>query len=231
MKDILLSAVFMVNIGLMILYLADFRKRKSTSSDSTSDESGKKGDAPSKPVRQAGIGKSKFSIDDVKRIAAKASEVAVAEVLEEIEIDDVQFDEDSTYPNSATLSPEAIKEAFETDQRIAEEVAENDDSVVVPSASGCDFDELARAELILGKKTEPTNEEHQYVVRVFASVKDTQLMSHIPKYILDKLEECHRKVEALETKTEVAVSDKVEAKTFDEFVLSDFLPNSKSKKQ
>lgn len=227
MKDILLSAVFMLNIGLMILYLADFRKRKSIPSDNTSEKPDDEGETPELPVRKSAVGKSKFSIDEVRRIAAKASEAAVAEVLEEIDIEDVSFDEAA----SAALSPEEAKEAFETDLRIAEEVAESNDTVVTPSASGCDFDELARAELILGRKTEPTNEEHQYVVRVFASVKDTKLMDHIPKYILDKLDECHRKVETLGIRNEPSSANNVGPKTFDEFVLSDFLPNSKKQKQ
>lgn len=225
MKDILLSAVFMLNLGLMILYLADFRKNKMKTPDNGTKSDKAEDSASDKPVRKNAVGKSKFSIDEVRRIAAKASEVAVAEILEEIDIEDVSFDE----PDSSALSPEEVKEAFETDLRIAEEIADSNDTVVMPSASGCDFDELARAELILGRKTEPSAEEHQYVVRVFASVKDTKLMDHIPKYILDKLEECHRKVEALDTAKEATSINKTEVKTFDEFVLSDFLPTPKTK--
>ena len=125
------------------------------------------------------------------------------------------------------MSPEEIKEAFETDNRIAEEIAASDNSVAEPIAEGATFDELARAELILGRKTAPTTEEHQYVVRVFADFKNTELMTHLPRYILDKLDECHRKVDEIAAEKEsskITAPEPVSVKAYGEFELSDFLP-------
>lgn len=235
MKDILLSLVFMLNMGFIVLFAIEFLKRnKPTESSEKNDVAKEKPEdetehePTSAPVRKAGVGKSKFSMDDVRRIAAKASENAVSEFLEEMDIEDVEFDETESSVKPAQLTPEEIKAAFETDQRIADEISDSDDSVATPNATGADFDELARAELILGRKTEPTTEEHQYVVRVFASIKNTELMDHIPRYILDKLDECQRKVEALGVKVETTSSEKVSVNSFDEFIITDFIPKSKT---
>ena len=52
-------------------------------------------------------------------------------------------------------------------------------------------------------------------------------MDHIPRYILDKLDECQRKVEALGVKVETTAPEKVSVNSFDEFIISDFIPKSK----
>ena len=234
-KDLLLAAVFLLNIALMAYITLDVMRRKKDSSETngeTPDINDKsQGEPVSTPVRKAGIGKSRYSVNDVKKIVAKATEAAVVELFnEDIEIDDVEFAVPEPSPASATLpalSPEEIKEAFETDNRIAEEIAASDNSVAEPIAEGATFDELARAELILGRKTAPTTEEHQYVVRVFADFKNTELMTHLPKYILDKLDECHRKVDEIAAEKEaskIATPEPVSMKAYGEFELSDFLP-------
>lgn len=234
-KDLLLAAVFLLNIGLMALFAFDVMRRKK---DIPEEKPGEVPNTPEQsPVavlsssgRKAGIGKSKYSVNDVRKLVAKAAEAVVVEYFnEDIELDDVEFDvpEESPAPAPPALNSEEIKAAFETDERLAEEIAASDDSVAEPIAEGATFDELARAELILGRKTAPSSEEHQYVVRVFADFKNTELMNHLPPYILDRLDECHRKVdemaEAKET-TKVATPEPVNVKAFGEFELSDFLP-------
>ncbi|MCM1297743.1 MAG: hypothetical protein NC311_19575 [Muribaculaceae bacterium] len=230
MKELMFPIFCLLYGGFIALYAIDILKKKRNSKNvdesSVSDE---QSDAPEKAsVKKAGVGKSKFSIDDVRRIAVKASENAVNEIIGEMDIEDVEFDvPDSlaTNPNITPLTSEEIQNAFETDDRIADEISDADDSVATPGASGCDFDELARAELILGRKTEPTTDEHKYVVRVFANFKNTELMDHIPKYILDKLEECQRKVEAMTTMPEPQPQEKVSVGAFAEFAISDFIPH------
>lgn len=235
-KDLLLAAVFLLNIGLMAFITFDVMRRKKDSNEEkpTETPSSFPEQTPSSnsqsPGRKAGIGRSKYSVDDVRKLVAKAAEAVVVEYFnEEIELEDVEFDEpkETQTPTPPALSPEEIKAAFETDERLAEEIAASDDSVAEPIAEGATFDELARAELILGRKSKPTSEEHQYVVRVFADFKNTELMNHLPRYILDRLDECHRKVdemaEAKET-AKVATPEPVNVKAFGEFELSDFLP-------
>ena len=235
-KDILLAAVFLLNVALMAYISFDVIRRKKDSSAEKAGEAPdvteetKVGEA-STQIRKAGIGKSRYSVDDVKRIVAKATEAAVVELFnEDIEIDDVEFDvpEDSaTPPYPQALSHEEINEAFETDKRIAEEIAASDTSVVEPKADGATFDELARAELILGRKSAPTTEEHRYVVRVFADFKNTELMTRLPRYILDKLDECHRKADEIAAEREssrIAAPETVNVKAYGEFELADFLP-------
>ena len=235
-KDLLLAAVFLLNIALMAYITLDvLRRKKDLSAETTGNppdnNSESQTESTSAPVRKAGIGKSRYSVDDVKKIVAKATEAAVVELFnEDIEIDDVEFDvpeESTASPTHPALSPEEIKEAFETDNRIAEEIAASDNSVAEPIAEGATFDELARAELILGRKTAPTSDEHQYVVRVFADFKNTELMTHLPRYILDKLDECHRKVDEIAAEKEsskIAAPGPVTVKAYGEFELSDFLP-------
>lgn len=235
-KEILLAAVFLLNIGLMAFIAFDVMRRKKGSNEEKPAEtpSGSpeqtSSSAPPSPGRKAGIGRSKYSVDDVRKLVAKAAEAVVVEYFnEEIELEDVEFDEpkEPQTPTPPALSSEEIKAAFETDERLAEEIAASDDSVAEPIAEGATFDELARAELILGRKTAPSSEEHQYVVRVFADFKNTELMNHLPRYILDRLDECHRKVdemtEAKET-AKVVTPEPVNVKAFGEFELSDFLP-------
>ena len=53
-------------------------------------------------------------------------------------------------------------------------------------------------------------------------------MDHIPRYILDKLDECQRKVEAIGVKIETTVPEKVSVNSFDEFIISDFIPKSQT---
>lgn len=235
-KEILLAAVFLLNIGLMAFIAFDVMRRKKDSNEEKPAEtpSGSpeqtSSSAPPSPGRKAGIGRSKYSVDDVRKLVAKAAEAVVVEYFnEEIELEDVEFDEPKEHqvPTPPALNSEEIKAAFETDERLAEEIAASDDSVAEPIAEGATFDELARAELILGRKTAPSSEEHQYVVRVFADFKNTELMNHLPRYILDRLDECHRKVdemaEAKET-AKVVMPEPVNVKAFGEFELSDFLP-------
>lgn len=236
-KDLLLAAVFLLNIGLMAFIALDVLKRRKDSpaekTDDTliiSDEA--LAEASSAPVKKAGIGKSKYSVNDVRKMVAKATEAVVVEYFnEDIDINDVEFDTPDETPaqssNPAALSPEEIKKAFETDQRLADEIAASDDSVAEPIAEGATFDELARAELILGRKSTPTAEEHQYVVRVFADFKNTELMNHLPRYILDKLDECHRKVDemtAAKESSRLSGPETVSVKAYGEFELIDFLP-------
>lgn len=230
-----MAAVFLLNIGLMAFIAFDVMRRKKDSNEekpmetpSTPEQT--PSSAPPSPGRKAGIGRSKYSVDDVRKLVAKAAETVVVEYFnEEIELEDVEFDEpkETKTPAPPALSSEEIKAAFETDERLAEEIAASDDSVAEPIAEGATFDELARAELILGRKSKPSSEEHQYVVRVFADFKNTELMNHLPRYILDRLDECHRKVdemaEAKET-AKVATPEPVNVKAFGEFELSDFLP-------
>lgn len=230
MKEMMFPLFCLLYGGFLALYAFDVLKKKHQ--DKSSEESAdtdENTDVPKKTaIKKAGVGKSKYSIDDVRRIAAKASENAVNEIIGELEIDDVEFDEPestSDKPNITPLSSKEVQDAFETDNRIADEISEADDSVAAPGASGCDFDELARAELILGRKTEPTTEEHKYVVRVFANFKNTELMDHFPKFILDKLEECQRKVEAMTAKSDSKTPEKVAVGAFTEFEISDFIPH------
>lgn len=234
-KDLLLAAVFLLNIGLMALIAFDVMRRKKDTGEEKPDEAQSSSEqtpvaVPPSPGKKAGIGKSKYSVDDVRKLVAKAAEAVVVEYFnEDIELEDVEFDEpkEPQSPAHSALSPEEIKTAFETDERLAEEIAASDDSIAEPIAEGATFDELARAELILGRKTAPSSEEHQYVVRVFADFKNTELMNHLPRYILDRLDECHRKVdemaEAKET-AKITTPEPVNVKAFGEFDLSDFLP-------
>lgn len=237
-KDLLFGLIFLMNIGAMVYVALDSlrkdRKRKPVDKADEPEETSAETSAEVGTSKKAGIGKSKFSIEE----ARKRAYAAVDDYLETLEEEDVEFDEPATAPEkSATLSKEDAKKAFETDQRIAKEIADSDHSMAEPIASGSSFDELARAEVILGRKTEPTVEEHKYVVRVFADFKDTQLMTKLPQSLLDKLAAVHKKVEELGKNPDTAsekAAEKIDEnqpasrtiKAYAEFSLSDILPKS-----
>ena len=110
-KDLLLAAVFLLNIALMAYITLDVLRRKKDSSAETTGgsadtKSESHAESGSTPVRKAGIGKSRYSVDAVRKIVAKATEAAVVELFnEDIEIDDVEFDvpEESTTPPSSGI--------------------------------------------------------------------------------------------------------------------------------
>lgn len=233
-KDLLFGLVFLMNIGAMVYVALDSLRKDRKKKPAETAEEPEEASTESESGKKAGVGKSKFSIEE----ARKRAYAAVDDYLETLEEEDVEFDESATAPaNNATLSPEDAKTAFETDQRIAKEIADSDNSMAEPMASGSSFDELARAEVILGRKTEQSIEEHKYVVRVFADFKDTQLMTKLPQSLLDKLAVVHKKVEELgknpdmtsEKAAEKADENQPASKTikaYAEFSLSDILPKS-----
>lgn len=227
-KEILSAIVFLLNIAVMAYLTLDARKKKPISTD---DEP--KATPPEKKSsgKKAGIGKSRYTIDDVRNIATKTAEAVVAEYFsEDIEEKDVGFDDSASTTNPITpLSSEETESAFQTDLRIADEIDASNDMPAEPMADGVTFDELARGEVILGRKTNLTTEEKQFVVRVFAKVTNTQLMEHIPRYILDKLDECSR---TLDEKKAARISkqpypkEPMKVEGFAEFNLSDYAPKS-----
>ncbi|MCM1142710.1 MAG: hypothetical protein NC453_29410 [Muribaculum sp.] len=226
-REILSAVVFLLNIAVMAYLTLDARRKKPAT---TNDEPETAPPEKKSTGKRAGIGKSKYSIEDVRNIATKTAEAVVAEYFsEDIEEKDVGFDDDSdeSEPNK-TLSPEEIDTAFQTDLRIADEIDASNDTPAEPMADGVTFDELARGEVILGRKTNPTTEEKQYVVRVFAKVTNTQLMEHIPRYILDKLDECSRTLDEKKASKSASkqTKDPAEVGEFSEFDLSDLVPKS-----
>ena len=222
-KDLFFILLFGLNIGAMVFVALDTLRRNRKTPPATPTETSEE---VTSGTKKAGVGKSKFSIEEARR----RGYAAVDDYLETLDVDDVEFDESTQTPaKPAALSPEETQKAFETDQRIAKEIADSDDSVAEPMASGMGFDELARAEVILGKKTEPSAEEHKYVVRVFADFKDTELMTKIPQALLDKLELCHKKVAEMDAPKSEKFEPKLQQpviKGYAEFSLADFLPKS-----
>lgn len=227
-KEILSAIVFLLNIAVMAYLTLDARKKKPMAS---ADEPEVIPPEKKSTGKKAGIGKSKYTIEDVRNIATKTAEAVVAEYFgEDIEEKDVGFDDDSTNSDSIPpLSPEETEAAFQTDLRIADEIDASNDTPAEPMADGVTFDELARGEVILGRKTNLTTDEKQFVVRVFAKVTNTQLMEHIPRYILDKLDECSRTLDekkAAKTSKQPYPKEPMKVEGFAEFDLSDYAPKS-----
>ncbi len=229
MTDIVLAAVFLMNVALMALISLDVHKRSSSTKEESKESNHISENSNDIPAKKAGIGKSKFSVEDVKKFATHSSGESIDKCVGN-DMEDVEFEESENTHNSATLDPEGIKKAFETDDRLADEIAESDDSVSQPLAGGDFFEELARTEVILGSKKEPTSEESQYVVKVFGTFRNTELMAKLPQSIKDKLNECHRKVADMmnDIPDEKDNSHTVVIKTFDEFTIRDIIPSSKN---
>ena len=94
-------------------------------------------------------------------------------------------------------SPEREAQAWE-DHRDEEAQLEKEDNTVAPPnplASGVDFDSITKASDILQSGEQQPVGALQFAMNVFRTVDGTQFSGCLPDALLEKLYECHRKVE------------------------------------
>lgn len=147
------------------------------------------------------VGLSTYNVNDLKKLVTDIIAPIMKDCIEAaIEMKDVQFEESKTArePASARMTPEQEARAFD-DNRDREEILDTEDNTVAAPntfASGADFDTLAKAQMILQSDGVPTPEEHKIVVDMYHSVEGTEFCARLPKALLEKLYECHRRAEA-----------------------------------
>lgn len=147
------------------------------------------------------VGLSTYNVNDLKKLVTDIIAPIMKDCIEAaIEMKDVQFEE-SKYARetvSARMTPEQEARAFDDNRDREEMLDREDNTVVAPNtfATGADFDTLAKAQMILQSDGVPTPEEHKIVVDMYHSVEGTEFCARLPKALLERLYECHRRAEA-----------------------------------
>ena len=167
------------------------------------------------------VGLSNFSMADLKAMmedVVKPIRDCVETLMDE---KDAEFDvKNDTPAPSKRMSPEKEAQAWE-DHRDEEAQLEREDNTVAPPnplASGVDFDSITKASDILQSGEQQPVGALQFAMNVFRTVDGTQFSGCLPDALLEKLYECHRRVEmneALreeESETETAPAEAVPAK-------------------
>ena len=167
------------------------------------------------------VGLSNFSMADLKAMmedVVKPIRDCVETLMDE---KDAEFDVKNEVPEPPKrMSPEREARAWE-DHRDEEAQLEREDNTVAPPnplASGVDFDSITKASDILQSGEQQPVGALQFAMNVFRTVDGTQFSGCLPDALLEKLYECHRRVEmneALreeESETETAPAEAVPAK-------------------
>lgn len=172
-------------------------------------------------VNDDAVGLSNFSMADLKAMmedVVKPIRDCVETLMDE---KDAEFDVKNEVPAPLKrMSPEREARAWE-DHRDEEAQLEREDNTVAPPnplACGADFDSLTKASAIVQSDEPQPIGALQFAMNVFRTVDGTQFSGCLPDALLEKLYECHRRVEmneALreeENETETAPAETVPAK-------------------
>lgn len=160
------------------------------------------GEASEVPVDDDNVvGLSTYNVNDLKKLVTDIIAPIMKDCIEgAIEMKDVQFEESKTARESASarMTPEQEARAFDDNRDREEMLDREDNTVAAPNsfATGADFDTLTKAQMILQSDGVPTPEEHKIVVDMYHSVEGTEFCARLPKALLEKLYECHRRAEA-----------------------------------
>lgn len=172
-------------------------------------------------VNDDAVGLSNFSMADLKAImeeVVKPIRECVESLMDE---KDAEFDVKNEVPAPPKrMSPEREARAWE-DHRDEEAQLEREDNTVAPPnplACGADFDSLTKASAIVQSDEPQPIGALQFAMNVFRTVDGTQFSGCLPDALLEKLYECHRRVEMNEApreeenETETAPAETVPAK-------------------
>lgn len=154
---------------------------------------------PISPVTtEDAVGLSNFTMADLKAMmeeVVKPIRECVETLMDE---KDAEFDvKNETMTPPKRMSPEREAKAWE-DHRDEESQLEKEDNTVAPPnplASGVDFDSITKASGILQSDEPQPIGALQFAMNVFRTVDGTQFSGCLPDALLEKLYECHRKVE------------------------------------
>lgn len=164
------------------------------------------------------IGESKFSYEAFKVMQDEIK--SLKECVETLmDAKDAEFDEPAQkekeeqetkedFPD-ARMSPEEEMKAWEDNRDDIARLEREDDTVAYPNqlATGADFDSITKATVILETADGRTPEDLRFAMNIYRTLEGTQFSGCLPDALLDKLIECHRKVEM---KINSAPEDKIQ---------------------
>lgn len=203
--------------GIVVVLLIEFINRKPAPEKSeevraSPDPPPAESNAPTSPLaapKEDGtsvIGESTFSYEAFQAMQEEIK--ALRECVETLmDAKDAEFDEkteEKQEPKEAVpdarMSPEEEAKAWEDHRDEIANLDKEDESVAYPNplASGADFDSIAKATVILETPDGRTNEDLQFAVKLYRTLEGTEFCGCLPNALLEKLYECHRKVELKE---------------------------------
>ncbi len=191
--------------GIVVVLLIEYIYRKPSKSDSPvaqtteTPETGEQKEPDEKYCETDVVGESTFSYEEFKAMQEdiKALRECVESMMDAKDADfDVKQEPEAAAPD-ARMSPEAEAKAWEDHRDEIAQLDNEDETVAYPNplATGADFDSIAKATVILETPDGRTHEDLQFAVNLYKGLDGTEFRGCLPNALLEKLYECHRKVE------------------------------------
>lgn len=167
------------------------------------------------------VGVSQFSMAELRAMmedVVKPIRECVETLMDE---KDAEFEVKNEVPApSKRMSAEQEAKAWEDQRDVERQLDKEDDTVAPPNplATGVDFDSITQAASIVESPENQPVGALQFAMNVFRTVDGTQFSGCLPDALLEKLYECHRRVEmneALreeESETETVPAEAIPAK-------------------
>ena len=167
------------------------------------------------------VGVSQFSMAELRAMmedVVKPIRECVETLMDE---KDAEFEVKNEVPApSKRMSAEQEAKAWEDQRDVERQLDKEDDTVAPPNplATGVDFDSITKAASIVESPESQPVGALQFAMNVFRTVDGTQFSGCLPDALLEKLYECHRRVEmneALreeESETETVPAEAIPAK-------------------
>lgn len=190
------------------------------------------------PKDDEAIGESKFSYEAFKAMQDEIK--SLKECVETLmDAKDAEFDEPNQKEKEqetkdeapgARMSPEEEMKAWEDNRDDIARLEREDDTVAYPNqlATGADFDSITKATVILETADGRTPEDLRFAMNIYRTLEGTQFSGCLPDALLDKLVECHRKVEM---KINATPEDKIQEDPTATAVEDNPLPKPQPKKE
>ena len=191
---ILVGAILMSNAVIVALLLRNPKGKTDglPKHEAENADNPQNGDEEAPAMRQAGIGKSKFNVEDfeerlMEKVASSVKDmlpVMFEDMIGDLKLKDVEFAEETPSPEQnpeqtpgnrkfQPLSKDETEDAFDTDMR---DIIQDGPSA--PSANGATLDELeAAVDTAMDASASP--EQQAEAGKVLSELKDTQLFERI----------------------------------------------------
>lgn len=189
------GGILLCNMALVAVVVLDSRKKgkpeENRLENSTIQESEDNNPPTEDSQKKAGVGKSNFDIDRfesmMKATVEKVLPAILTDMIGEVRLKDVEFDEETESVESATsiartdekpaqkfqpLSESATKDAFETDIRAF------DDEPSAPVASGTTIDELEGA-VDTAMNPDSTPQQQVHAGKILSEMQGTELLERL----------------------------------------------------
>ena len=209
--------------AIVVVLLVEFINRRSKPDEVVAPQLGQQEEDTQPSAKDArndeAIGESKFNYEAFKAMQDEIK--SLKECVETLmDAKDAEFDEPAQKEKEeeqetkddapgARMSPEEEMKAWEDNRDDIARLEREDDTVAYPNqlATGADFDSITKATVILETADGRTPEDLRFAMNIYRTLEGTQFSGCLPDALLDKLIECHRKVEI---KINSAPEDKIQ---------------------